>query len=90
MPYITSVEQIGIRKGLEQGILEGRQSDIICILEVRFENIPPKLREIISKIEDLEILENLLVQAVTLQSVEGFQSVASQYIIDEDNFETSP
>jgi hypothetical protein len=82
MPFITSVERIGIRKGLEQGVLEGRQSDIIRILEVRFENIQPKLRELIGKIEDINVLGNLLIQAVTIQSVEAFQSIASQYVTE--------
>lgn len=92
MPYITSVERIGIRKGLEQGlergVLEGQitkgQEDIIRILEFRFENIPPKLREIINKIKDLNVLGNLLIQAVTLQSVEEFQSLASQYLTEDE------
>jgi hypothetical protein len=93
MPYITSVERIGIRKGLEQGleqgVVQGRQSDIIRILEFRLENIPPRLREIIGKIKNEEALGNLLIQAVTIQSLSGFQSVVSQYITDEENSETS-
>ncbi len=78
MPYITSVERIGIKKGLQQG----RQEDIVRILEVRFENIPQKLREIIGKIEALEVLETLLVQAVTTQSLDTFESVVNQYVTE--------
>ncbi len=79
MPYITSVERIGIRKGLQQG----QQGAIIRILEVRFENIPQKLRELIGKIEAFEVLETLLVQAVTTQSLAAFESVANQYVTEE-------
>jgi len=74
MPYITSVERIGIRKG--------QQGAIIRILEVRFENIPQKLRELIGKIEALEVLETLLVQAVTTQSLDTFQSVVNQLVTE--------
>ena len=88
MPYITSVERMGIRKGLEQGLerglQQGRQSDIIRILEVRFSEIQPQLRVLIRKIEDLEVLGTLLVQAVTIQSLEGFTSVASQYVARDE------
>ncbi|MFP4119886.1 transposase [Coleofasciculus sp.] len=78
MPYITSVERIGIKKGLQQG----RQEDIVRILEVRFEDIPQKLRGLIGKIEALEVLETLLVQAVTTQSLEAFESVVNQLVTE--------
>ncbi|MEQ9371653.1 MAG: hypothetical protein RIG63_21880 [Coleofasciculus chthonoplastes F3-SA18-01] len=79
MPYITSVERIGIGKGLQQG----RQGSIILILEVRFEHIPHKLRELIRKIEDYDMLDDLLVQAVKVQSLDAFESVANQYVTEE-------
>jgi hypothetical protein len=74
MPYITSVERIGIRKGQQRSILR--------ILEVRFENIPQKLREAIGKIDNIEVLETLLVQAVTTQSLEAFETVAHQLVTE--------
>ena len=89
MPYITSVERMGMRKGLEQGLEEGRQGDIIRILEFRLENIPPELRELIGKIKNEDVLGNLLIQAITIQSVSAFQSVVSQYITEPENSDTS-
>ena len=79
MSYISSVERIGIRKGLQQG----RQGSIIRIFEVRFEDIPQKLRKLIGKIEALDVLETLLVQAVTTQSLEEFESVVNQFVTEE-------
>jgi hypothetical protein len=79
MPYITSVERIGIRKGLQQG----RQASIIRILELRFENIPQEFRKLIWKTENLDILDTFLVQAVKTQSLEAFESVANQYVTEE-------
>ena len=88
MPYITSVERLGIRKGLEQGLERGQiikgQEYIIRILEVRFENIPLSLKTLIGLIKNQEVLGTLLVQAVTLQSVEAFIEVASQYVTPDE------
>ncbi|NET48205.1 MAG: transposase, partial [Merismopedia sp. SIO2A8] len=53
------------------------------ILEVRFEDIPPELRKLVSKINDLEVLGTLLTQAVTTQSLEAFKSAVSQHISKE-------
>ncbi|MGD2183446.1 hypothetical protein [Lusitaniella coriacea] len=87
MPYITSVERFGIEKGRQEGLQEGqitqRQEDILRILEVRFEEIPGEIRELVGKIKELEVLGTLLVQSVTAQSLEAFESTASQYIAQE-------
>lgn len=93
MPYTTSFERIWRRDGLEQGLQEGLQQgqitkgreDILRILEIRFEEISPDVREAIGQIADLEVLENLLVQAVTTQSLEEFSSVVSQLVPDEES-----
>ena len=82
MPYITSVERIGIRKGLEKGLQQGQQRSIIRILEVRFQDISLKVRELIGRIQDSEVLGNLLVQAVTTQSLEAFEAVANQLVTE--------
>ncbi|MDY7014577.1 MAG: DUF4351 domain-containing protein [Cyanobacteriota bacterium] len=88
MLYITSVERFGIEKGrqegLQEGLQQGRQGAIVRILEVRFEEIPQELREQIGRIDDLEALGTLLVQAITIASLEEFSSVASQYALQEE------
>lgn len=83
----------GLQEGLEQGLQQGQirkgQEDIIRILEIRLkEDISLDLRGIIQSIDDLEVLGNLLVQAVTTQSLEAFESIASQYVaLDESEEE---
>ncbi len=78
----------GLQEGLQQGLIAKGQEDILRILEFRFEDIPPELRELIEKIDELEVLGNLLVQAVTTQSLEAFESLASQYVaLDESEEE---
>jgi hypothetical protein len=75
MPYITSVERFGIQKG--------QQLALVCILEVRFGEIPSSLREQVSQMTDLEALERLVVQAVTIQSLEAFESELNSLMADE-------
>jgi len=79
MPYVTSVERIGIKKGQK----EGKQQDIVRILEVRFEDVTQELKLLIGKLEDLELLGNLLAQAVTTPSLDEFKSVVSQHVADD-------
>jgi len=43
MPYITSVERIGIRKGLEQGIQQGQAELVLGMLNRRFGAVPSEL-----------------------------------------------
>lgn len=78
MPYITNVERFGIEKGRQEGLIAKGQEDILRILEVRFDEVPVELREQVGRIETLEALEMLLVQAVTVQSLEAFKLAAEQ------------
>ncbi|NET55386.1 MAG: transposase [Symploca sp. SIO2E6] len=82
MPYITSVERRGIEKGLQQGLQQGKQQDILQLLEIRFEDVAQELKQIIEKLDDIELLGKLFAQAVTTQSLEEFESVVSQNVTD--------
>ncbi|MDJ1177582.1 transposase [Roseofilum sp. BLCC_M91] len=74
MPYITSVERFGIEKGRA----EERQESILRILEVRFVEVPDELKEQVRKIASLEVLAELLTQAVTVESLPSFQTVIDE------------
>ncbi|MDY6940066.1 MAG: flagellar assembly protein H [Cyanobacteriota bacterium] len=92
MQFVTDWEQKGreqgreegLQEGRQEGLQEGRQDDIVRILEIRFAEIAPELREKIGQIEDLDVLEMLLVQAVTSQSLEAFISV-TQEVFEPEN-----
>ena len=92
MQIVTSWQQKGREEGLKQGLQQGQirkgQEDIIRILEFRLkEDISLDLRGIIQRIDDLEVLGNLLVQAVTTPSLEEFESVVNQLVADEESEE---
>ena len=85
MSYITSVERRGIEKGLQQG----KQQDIFGILEFRFqEDVSVELRELVEKIDEIEVLGKLLLQAVATPSLLEFSSAVSQYVADEESSES--
>ena len=68
MPYITSFE----RDAKLLGSLQSSRQSIIKVLETRFSVVPRDVIERINRIGDLELLERLLVPAVTVTSVEEF------------------
>lgn len=101
MPYITSVERLGIEKGLkqgleqglEQGLKQGRQEGIIQksrealinVLRERFEKIPDELVEAIALLEDETTLTDLLRQSISIESVAAFQAVVHSLAGDRES-----
>jgi hypothetical protein len=71
MPYVTSIERLGIQKGM---MTRGRE-DVIAILEIRFDIVPSPLIEMINKIDDINQLKILHRQAVTIASLAEFQQL---------------
>ncbi|GAB1540489.1 hypothetical protein NUACC21_31580 [Scytonema sp. NUACC21] len=70
MPYITSVERVGM--------LKMKREDVIDNLATRFGEVPP---EIIAKIEnlyDMSVLKQLHRQAITVGCLEEFQQLLPQ------------
>ena len=76
MTYITSVERIGIQKGLEQGIQQGQignaRDNVIEVLEIRFGDALNDVLEVIGRIENIAILKHLHKKALTASSLQEF------------------
>ncbi|NET55039.1 MAG: hypothetical protein F6K47_02190 [Symploca sp. SIO2E6] len=83
MPYVTSVERIGIKKGRVKGLQQGKQQDIVRILEFRFEGVTEELKLLIGKLDNIELLGDLILQAVTTPSLDEFTSIVSQHVVDD-------
>ncbi len=75
MEYITSVERIGIKKGIQQGILQKAREDVVEILEVHFDVVPGSIVKTINGIDDPSVLKMLHKKAATVDSLEGFKRV---------------
>ena len=69
MPYITSVERIGIKKGA----LENSREMVLEALEVRFGEIPQEITELINSLDDVNKLKILHRQAIKCASLDEFK-----------------
>jgi len=77
MPLISNMELRGRKIGEEIGALEKSRDDIKTVLTVRFGQISSEIEEIIGKITNPTILEELLKLAATANSLAEFkQSLA--------------
>ena len=77
MTHITSVERIGIHKGIEQSISD--------ILEARFSApLPTEIHDSLARVDDPEALRALLKQAVSGQSLEAFLHLANDTAASDD------
>jgi len=79
MPYVTSVERVGIKKGIRQGMQQGsvaaaRQA-VIDVLETRFELVGESIVAGLGLVDDLPRLKKLLKEAVTTPSIAAFQGL---------------
>lgn len=75
MPYITSVERIGMEKGFEQGLEQGAENTRQCIIEVledKFGQIPSLTIEKIKQETQMEVLIALMKLAAKSVSIEQF------------------
>ncbi len=75
MQYVTSVERIGIKKGLQQGTLETSREAVIEILKARFKRVPRSIVTVVNGIEELPRLKKLLRKAATVESLDEFRDV---------------
>lgn len=66
------IEQ-GIAQGIEQGRTEGKAESIVMILESRFGELPQELRAAIYDISDLERLDSLLKDALTVGDLQTME-----------------
>ncbi len=71
MQYVTSVERIGIEKGVRQGLLEA----IELGLELKFGADALSLMSEISQIDDIEKLRSIKEGIKTVASIEELQQI---------------
>jgi len=73
MPYVTSAERIGRRKGLQQGFLEEGRGMILEALDERFGEVSSFVSIAVNQIEDRNLLRYLLRRAIRCASLEEFE-----------------
>ncbi|NEP44475.1 MAG: transposase, partial [Okeania sp. SIO2H7] len=87
MPFLSTIEEdamaVGIQQGMEQGIQQGMErgiqqslrDNIKVVLETRFGEVPSEITEALGNISDISVLQPLLVQAVTINSLSDFKEL---------------
>ena len=75
MPYVTSVERIGIQKGS----VRTAQEAVIDVLDLRFHDVPESTVEAVNAIEDTSFLRTLHRMAVTASSLEEWERALGEY-----------
>ena len=70
MPYVTSIEGLGIKKG----VLQNAHDSIIAVLESRFGEVPGNIVEAVNAIEDTSVLTALLKSAATADTLEDWEA----------------
>ena len=82
MPLLSRMEERGLeqgtRQGLEQGTRQTLQSNIIRILQKRFEIESTELINAINSLNNISELQRLLVVSVTTNSIADFEQILSQ------------
>lgn len=78
MTYITTAERFGRAQGLAEGRAEGRAlalDGIVLVLEMKFGESAAPVIDAIRQVTDLAILEAVIAQIKTAQSLEDVQRV---------------
>jgi len=78
MPYITTYERDGIRKGS----IQTAQEYVIDVLATRLEQVPDAIVDRIHQIEDLALLKSLLLRASVVESIKAFQQFLDNILIE--------
>ena len=81
MPYISSLEriaekrgiQIGEKRGEKRGILLEKKNSIISALSIKNQNVPDSIKQKVMNIQDPQLLEQLFRAAILKQSLAEFQ-----------------
>ncbi len=76
MPFITTGERIGERKGI---VLNARDS-ILDAIDVRFKKIPGDIAESVRAIEKKEVLKSLHRHAITCENLDVFRGFLKKIV----------
>ena len=59
VPYITSIERIGMQRGLQQGRLGAFQKNLTTVIQTRFGNVPVDIAQAINAVKQESKLDQL-------------------------------
>jgi len=79
MPYVTSVERIGIEKGIEKGMLSEAREMVLEALDIRFSsNVPGDVHKKINALNNRILLKKLHRSAIQSKDIDGFRKIIQE------------
>jgi len=78
MPYITSVERFGYKRGIQEGLQQGIQATQEAILEIirsHFGRLSDDIHQMIGRIENFETLKSLLIKVIRCENEDVFRTL---------------
>jgi hypothetical protein len=77
MPFLSPMEELiqeeAREQGRQEGMVEKLRENILKILQIRFGELSPEVLEAVNGIEEMDILNSLLEQAIAIPSIAEFQ-----------------
>ena len=71
--WLSNFERRAMQRGMQRGILQTAREDVLEVLSLRFQAVPPSLSERIHQLEDLSVLKELHRKAITVRSLKEFE-----------------
>ncbi len=78
MPYVTSVERIGIKQGVQQGLYNAGREILFEVAGRHFGAVPEDVTRAINEIDNYNKLKFLVIQAMTCETVDDFRKFLKQ------------
>ena len=74
MQFVSSIEEYGMEKGMEKGMLAEAREMVAEAIGVRFSTLPAQIKNHLERIEDRGLLKQLHKKAILTQSLEQFEA----------------
>jgi hypothetical protein len=75
MPFLSTLEEMALEQGLEQGKKSSTQKHIVNLLQKRFGDLPNSLIQTINNLENIPLLEQLLLETISVNSLAEFEQL---------------
>ena len=78
MPFLSTLEEMALERGQEIAAKSTSKKYIVNWLQKRFGELPKSLLEILDEIEDLSVLDRLILETISVSSVEEFEGLVRE------------
>ena len=87
MPFLSTFEEMAEKRGEERGAEKTAKStnkkSITNLLQARFGELPETLIESVNKIDEVAVLEQLLLETISVGSAEEFEELVKANLKEE-------